>query len=142
MKNMAKWLWVLAATVLLGVSPALSGCGTTGGVSPLERVTLQLNWYHEVEFAGFYVAYLERYYAGNDLLVTTNEGGIGINEIDLLMEGEADFAVSSSNRVQEMIEDGSPGVVLGNGPTRLQLVNSSLRRVPVRHPKPPKKPST
>ena len=64
--------------------------------SAVERVVLQLNWKHQFQFAGYYVAIDKGYFrdAGFDVsLRELNEGG---NPVDTVLRGEADFGVAAS----------------------------------------------
>lgn len=42
---------------------------------PLDQVTLQLKWIHQAQFAGYYLAQENGYYAAENLQVTFVEGG-------------------------------------------------------------------
>ena len=64
--------------------------------SAVERVVLQLNWKHQFQFAGYYVAIDKGYFraAGFDVsLRELNEGG---NPVEMVLRGEADFGVAAS----------------------------------------------
>ncbi|RMF04094.1 MAG: hypothetical protein D6768_04180 [Chloroflexi bacterium] len=82
--------------VLLLFSGLTAGCG---GVSaqPATDLTLQLNWTHEAEFAGFYMAQEKGFYEDAGLNVTINPGGLGVDEYQVLLNGKADIAVLTLN---------------------------------------------
>ncbi len=63
-----------AVMAVLLVAVAAAGCG---GEKPLTKVTLQLNWLHEAEFAGYYAAQAKGFYKDQGLDVTIVEGGPG-----------------------------------------------------------------
>jgi ABC-type nitrate/sulfonate/bicarbonate transport system substrate-binding protein len=58
---------MLTLVVALPVACAgfVTACGGPGS-SP-DKVTLQLNWYHEAEFVGYYVAAEKGFYAAQNL---------------------------------------------------------------------------
>lgn len=58
-----------------------------------DKVTLQLKWVHQAQFAGFYVAVEKGFYSEENLEVTLLPGGSSINQADQLQSGKADFAV-------------------------------------------------
>lgn len=59
-------------------------------------VTIQLRWYHQFQFAGYYVAKELGYYDQAGLDVTINEGKVGIDPVAEVTEGRAHFGVDNS----------------------------------------------
>lgn len=66
---------------------------------PLTRITLQLKWYHQFQFAGFYAAKEKGFYKDAGLSVDIREGGPGIEVQDILLSGKADVGVLGSELV-------------------------------------------
>ena len=101
-------LLVATAIMLAGIPGLLVACGgspepddqAAGGA---QKVTLQLNWFHEAEFIGYYVAEAKGFYTGNGLDVTILEGGPGDPAIDHVVDGTVEFAVSSFGEQKEAI---------------------------------------
>lgn len=62
----------------------------------LEKVTLQLNWKHQFQFAGYYAAIEKGYYqqAGFDVRIV--EATEGVDPIAKVLQGEAQFGVGAS----------------------------------------------
>ncbi len=56
-------------TVLLLAIAVLTGCGRQAVEQPLDEVTVQLNWFHQAQFAGFYAADQQGFYAAEGLAV-------------------------------------------------------------------------
>jgi len=79
---------------------------------PPDQVVVQLNWQHDAEFAGFYVALSKGFFAEENLAVTLREGGAGINARKLLLSGDADFAVLGFGEHRRNIEKGDPAVAV------------------------------
>jgi len=96
--------------VLLLVGGVLAGCRPSKPEA--DQVILQLNWYHEAEFAGYYVAEAKGFYAGENLEVTIEEGGLDINSKKRVVQGEVDFAVTTFYEHQTYLEKGKPSVAV------------------------------
>jgi len=62
----------------------------------LEKVTLQLKWFHQFQFAGYYAALNKGFYKEAGLDVTIVERDLRHNPIDQVLSGKADFGVSNS----------------------------------------------
>jgi NitT/TauT family transport system substrate-binding protein len=101
-------VWTLAAC-LLGVAALLGACG--GTAVPM-KVSLQLNWLHEAEFAGYYVAQAKNFYKDQGLDVTILEGGPGTPARDKVMNGEVTFAVTSFGEQRDLVAAGKPSVAV------------------------------
>lgn len=69
----------------------------TGAVCAMaaDKITVQLKWYHQAQFAGCYLAAEKGYYAQEGLEVSFLEGGPGINQSQAILNRDADFSVSS-----------------------------------------------
>ena len=59
----------------------------------LTKVTLQLKWFHQFQFAGYYAAIEKGFYRDSSLDVILKEGRPGINNTDELIAGRADFGI-------------------------------------------------
>ncbi|HNI74915.1 MAG TPA: ABC transporter substrate-binding protein, partial [Accumulibacter sp.] len=62
-----------------------------------EPVTVQLNWKHQFEFAAFYAAESKGFYKDAGLDVSIKEGGPGIDVVNEVIAGRADFGVGASS---------------------------------------------
>jgi NitT/TauT family transport system substrate-binding protein len=99
----------LLAVCLLAVAALLGACG--GEAAP-SKVSLQLNWLHEAEFAGYYVAQAKDFYKDKGLDVTILEGGPGTPARDRVMNGEVTFAVTSFGEQRDLVSAGKPSVAV------------------------------
>jgi len=94
----------LFAAVLLLASGLLVACGalTSTPTPPPDRVTLQLNWSHEAEFAGYYVAGAKGYYASENIAVTIREGSFpaGVDIPKTFLSRSADLTVLGFSEYQ------------------------------------------
>lgn len=100
---------VFVVVCLVAVTIAVAGCGSD---KPLTKVTLQLNWVHEAEFAGYYAALEKGFYEEQGLDVTIFEGGPGKPARDRVVNGEVTFAVTSFGEQRDLVEAGTPTVAI------------------------------
>jgi len=82
---MKKWIAALGLAALLGVAPA--------GAQEKDKVTLQLKWVTQAQFAGYYVAKDKGFYDEVNLDVTINPGGPDIAPPQVIAGGGADVIV-------------------------------------------------
>lgn len=74
-----------------------SSSGPSGSADDCDQsddVTLQLQWFAQAQFAGYYAAVDQGFYADQCLNVTIAEGGIDIVPQQQLASGAADYAIS------------------------------------------------
>ncbi len=78
-----------------------------------DEVTVRLKWLHQVQFAGFYMAQEEGFYAEEGLDVTLEPVDIENQvAIDVVLDGEADFAVAAPEEVVLARSEGKPVQVI------------------------------
>lgn len=114
MKHSTSRLSAVGTLAALGVL-VLSGCSTAGstdnasdgGSGGLTPITLQLQWVAQAQFAGYYAAVDQGYYADEGLDVTIEEGGPDIVPQDVLAAGDVDYAISWVPKVLGSIEQGA-----------------------------------
>ena len=81
---------------MLALLAGLAACMAASSSRPeLTPVTVQLRWTHQAQFAGFYAADQNGYYADEGLAVTFLEGGPFVDRLTPVLEGEAQFGVAS-----------------------------------------------
>jgi ABC-type nitrate/sulfonate/bicarbonate transport system substrate-binding protein len=131
---------ILAAVALAGgLAGLLVACGgSTASVdeSPAsaDNVTLQLNWFHEAEFVGYYVADAKGFYAANQLNVDILEGGPGDAAIGHVLDKTADFAISSFGEQRDVVAEKGPTVAVMAAFQIPPLVIFSLSESGIREP--------
>ncbi|HRW08993.1 MAG TPA: ABC transporter substrate-binding protein [Caldilineaceae bacterium] len=98
-----RWLPLLAALLVLvacvapGGAPAAGGSSETDGGEGSADVTpvrLQLQWVTQSQFAGYYAALEQGYYADEGLDVTILEGAVEIVPQQVVAAGEAEFGIA------------------------------------------------
>lgn len=81
----SRWCWIL---LLL--------CWPAEVLFAAEKVRLQLKWQHGFQFAGYYAAEQQGYYAQAGLKVELVAASPGLNVLDEVMSGRAQFGVGTS----------------------------------------------
>jgi len=108
-------VWMGAAAMVATSALFLSGCsGTTdeppestegdGGLTP---VTLQLQWFAQAQFSGYYAALDQGYFEEEGLDVEIVEGGVDIVPQTVLADQQADFAIAWVPKALASIEQGA-----------------------------------
>lgn len=113
------WLWCLPVWI---VTPAAADPGPTTGPSSigetgedqasLDPVTLQLKWNHAFQFAGYYAAKEMGYYQAAGLDVNIVEAHPGLDPVDEVLEGRANYGTGDSSLLLRRVK-GDPVVALG-----------------------------
>lgn len=134
MKNVTPRLTVLLIVAIVAVSFAaiINGCG---GSEPANQVTLQLNWYHEAEFVGYYVAEAKGFYDEQGLDVTILEGGPPSDPArEAVLNETATFAIAAFGEQRDLVADGRPSVAVMSAFQIPPLVIFSLAKDDITRP--------
>jgi len=91
-------LWLAGLAVLVGLLVAGCGGGESkssegGGGKRLEKVTLQLKWVTQAQFAGYYAAKEKGFYKEEGLEVNIKVGGPSITPEQVVLGKQADFGI-------------------------------------------------
>jgi ABC-type nitrate/sulfonate/bicarbonate transport system substrate-binding protein len=105
-----KLLVVFGFILVLVLIIPLAACSAS--TQKADTVTLQLNWYHAAEFAGYYMAEARGYYRDANLDVKINQGGPGIAARNYILDGRADFAVASFDEQKDLLASGKPALAV------------------------------
>jgi len=84
-----------------------------GAAPGAEHVTLQLKWQHQFQFAGYYAAQDKGYYRDAGLDVTLREAQPGIDPVQAVVDGKAQYGIGSSGLLMRRAA-GQPVVVLAS----------------------------
>jgi diguanylate cyclase (GGDEF)-like protein/PAS domain S-box-containing protein len=105
-KKTMKTCWsVLALLYLLAASGQASSAGE------LERVTLQLKWSHQFQFAGCYAAIEKGFFAEQGLSVELRERDPEHNPVDDVLAGRAQYGITDASLVLAALQ-GAPVVLV------------------------------
>ncbi|MDA7746894.1 ABC transporter substrate-binding protein [Psychromonas sp.] len=61
-----------------------------------EKVTLQLKWFHQFQFAGYYAAKEKGFYNDLGLDVEIREKSLKVNNIEQVIHGDAEYGIADS----------------------------------------------
>ena len=78
-----------------------------------ENIVLQLKWYHQFQFAGYYVSIEKGYYDSAGLNVVVKEGRPDLNVTDEIVAGRADYGIATPYILVER-QKGKPVVALAS----------------------------
>ena len=99
------------AFLVLGILSLVSIGAPAAAAPEQDRVTLQLKWRHQFQFAGYYAALYKGYYWDAGLDVEIREANEGEDPIQQVLAGRADFGVGTSELLL-LRNAGKPVVVL------------------------------
>ncbi len=102
-----------AALALLVLCVLFAGAAWAkhGATSPGHPLTLQLKWYHQFQFAGYYAAQAKGFYADEGVEVVLREGGPDRPPVPTVLSGTAQFSIGDSDLLVKRIK-GQPIVAL------------------------------
>jgi NitT/TauT family transport system substrate-binding protein len=86
---------VMKARLIIGallITVILTACTPETEGTP-DQVTVQLKWVHQAQFAGFYTAEAQGFYADENIAVTFAPGGVGIDIFEGVSNGNVEFSV-------------------------------------------------
>ncbi len=68
----------------------------TSSLFALEKVSVQLKWHHQFQFAGYYAALEKGYYKTEGLDVTLKDRDVSKNNVEQILEGESQYGIADS----------------------------------------------
>jgi len=120
-----KTIGKLSAMLFLAIS-LLAACEPQEVRNPPDQVSVQLKWVHQAQSAGFYLAQERGYYANENIKVALIEGGPGIDNIEKVVTGQADFGVDAPMGILLHRSQGKPVVAIATIYRRSPVVFLSL----------------
>jgi len=111
--------WRLMAAAVLSLALVATACssdeggdgggggGATGDCATVDQVSLQLQWFIQSQFAGYFAAQDQGFYADQCLDVTIIEGGVDIVPQQQLADGAVDFALAWVPKALASVEAGA-----------------------------------
>lgn len=112
----------------------LSACGTSQAPAEPDKVTVQLSWFHGVEYAGFYSAVEKGYYKDENIEVTLNAGGPEVNPLDEVQNGNAQFGIGQGDSLITSRANGQDFVAVAAIFRNNPLVITSLKKDNIQKP--------
>ncbi len=101
---------------------------------PLDKVTIQLDWLHQFQFAGYYMAKEKGFYENENLDVNIKEFDYNINILDDLLNKKIDYALGKSSLIVDKLE-GKDIVILSAIYQNSPMVLISLKKSNIFSPK-------
>ncbi len=98
---------------LIILSMILFGAVFAQEQQPLQKVTLQLKWKHQFQFAGYYAAIEKGFYKEAGLEVELKEAQSGIEPASEVFKGNADFGITTAD-ILILRSEGYKGVLLAS----------------------------
>ncbi len=86
-------------SVIIFVLLLLVSCSRQEAPVPFDKVTVQLKWVHQAQFAGLYVAREKGYFAEEKIDVEFNEGGSNIDNVGEVTSGNAQFGITAPEHI-------------------------------------------
>ncbi|WP_081785875.1 GGDEF domain-containing protein [Halomonas sp. BC04] len=131
-KRSGRCLLTVCVTLLLALGLLASPRPLPASQAPLTPVSLQLLWYHQFQFAGYYAAKAQGYFQEVGLDVEIRDGGYAspgqaLDPVREVVSGQADFGVSRSDLLMHHAR-GEPVLVVANIMQRSPLVFLTLER--------------
>lgn len=99
----------------------------------MEKVTLQLKWMHQFQFAGFYAAKEKGYFEDAGFDVTIRERDVSTSPVDDVLDGRADFGIADSSIVLQRMSN-LPVVIASTIYQSSPLVFMSLHSSKIKSP--------
>jgi NitT/TauT family transport system substrate-binding protein len=131
-----------AVALTAALVASLAACGTTdddpsGGASAsggLTPVKLQLQWFTQAQFAGYFAAVDQGFYKDAGLDVTILEGGVDIVPQTVLAQGQADYAIAWVPKALASREQGAGITDVGqifqrSGTLQVSFANRNIKSV-------------
>lgn len=103
---MTRSIFLCGFTLLALIALSVSACASP--ITALTPVTVQLSFTHQAEFAGFYAAAQQGYFAAEGLQVSFVEGGPQVDFIAPVVNGTAQFGIAQPADVILARADGKP----------------------------------
>lgn len=133
---MASPLKPISNLILLAILVFINGCTQDDSIVNVEhKVSLQLKWVHQAQFAGFYVAKEDGIYGRNGLDVELFAGGPEINQIEAIESGKVQFAIVAAEEVIKARDEGLAVVAIAAIYRRNPNIFMTLKQSGIQAPK-------
>ena len=97
-----------AAAAPAAETTAAATAASTAAAGPADAVSLQLKWVAQAQFAGYYAALDQGYYAAENLDLTIKPGGPDIVPEQVVASGQAEFGINWLASLLATREQGTP----------------------------------
>ncbi len=136
--SVRRWRIVAGVALLLGAAAVIAVMASNSDPRdehPPRTVTLQLDWVHGGDFAGYYAAEQKGFYAGSGLSIAMLPGGPRLNPVAPVVAGDAEFGTSSAHNLIRARAEGKPVRAIACIYRRSPMVFASLVGSGIVHPR-------
>ena len=112
--SLKKVAWHSLAMILMVVLAGVCALGsTTLACRSLPKVSMQLQWFTQAQFAGYYVALDKGWYRDEGIDLTIKPGGPDLSPVDLVASGNSQFGTSFLADLCVAIQKGKEVISIG-----------------------------
>jgi len=122
------------ANLILVFSSLCLGIFTSTSYAASDKVRIQLKWYHQFQFAGYYAAQSKGFYQEENLDVTLIEGAKDHSPDKIVLEGKAEFGVHDGGDLLYRRLKGDPLIALAVIFQHSPFIIVSKKQDGIRHP--------
>ncbi len=127
------------ALLLAFLLTACAAASPTATLVPQTKLSVQLSWIHGLEFAGFYMADKQGYFAEHNLAVDLVQGGYDdkgnyIDPVQAVLSGKANFGIAGADVVLTGRAQGQPLVAVATIYQRSPVALISLSKKNINKP--------
>jgi NitT/TauT family transport system substrate-binding protein len=109
----AAFLSVMLVLAACSTGGSTASSGANASLAVLTPIKLQLQWFPQAQFAGYFAALDKGYYRDEGFDVTILPGAVEIVPATVVAGGQAEFGISWVPRMLAPRESGTDGVVIG-----------------------------
>ena len=109
----AAFLAVMLVLAACSTGGSTASSGANASLAVLTPIKLQLQWFPQAQFAGYFAALDKGYYRDEGFDVTILPGAVEIVPATVVAGGQAEFGISWVPRMLAPRESGADGVVIG-----------------------------
>ncbi|NOU60670.1 ABC transporter substrate-binding protein [Marinifilum caeruleilacunae] len=102
----------LVLILVLQLASVVAFANTSNKVPSNSKIRVQLKYYHQFQFAGYYAALHKGFYQNEGLDIELIEGGT-VNAVDIVLNGDAEYGISANDILIERINN-KPVVLLAS----------------------------
>jgi NitT/TauT family transport system substrate-binding protein len=113
MKGIRTGIAVFATAIVIAACSATPGASGGANGAALTKVRLQLQWFPQAQFAGYYAAVDKGFYRDAGLDVDVKPGAVEIVPASVVQSGQAEFGISWVPRMLAPRESGADMQVIG-----------------------------
>lgn len=100
-----------SSVILLALIAFMMPAKVIAAEKPLEKVTIQLKWFHQFQFAGYYAAKEKGFYAEEGLDMVLRGRDVSTTPVGDVLAGKAEYGITDADLLIDRVQ-GRPVVLL------------------------------